>query len=57
MMAIDLKEDKMFKEYLDKKENGYDDDIEINKNKNVVKMTQRDIDEEFDNLDINQFNK
>lgn len=58
LMALDLKEDKMFKEYLEKKERieSGEDEIFKTQNKNVVKMTQSDIDDEFDNLDINQFN-
>lgn len=49
----------MFAEYLKKREdkaNGDDDEFFNKQKSSSVKMTQKDIDEEFDNLDINQFN-
>ena len=58
-MAIDLKEDQMFSEYLKakkEKEEGEDDEFFSNQKSSSIKMSQRDIDDEFDNLDISQFN-
>lgn len=52
-MAVDLQEDKMINEYIAevkaKQEGTYVD--------KGSKMSQTEIDEEFDNLDLTQFNK
>lgn len=59
LMAIDLKEDKMFKEYMKAKEEGSDKEYEglsPKKNSNIIKMSQKEIEQEFDDIDLSQFN-
>ncbi len=54
-MAADLAEEDMIKEYVEnermKEEGG------VNDYSKGVSMSRKEIDEEFDNLDVNSFNK
>lgn len=56
LMAVDLKEETMIKEYLEELQAKQEGGPEMLSNKGM-KMSKKEIDEEFDNLDINQFNK
>lgn len=51
-MASDLKEDKMINEYIEEMK-ARKEGLSIHKSKS---MSQKEIDEDFDNLDINSFN-
>jgi hypothetical protein len=53
-MATDLKEDKMIVKYLEEIRLASEDGF--NSNNKSSKMSQSEIDEEFDNLDIEKFN-
>lgn len=53
-MAIDLREENMVKNYLDKKNNP--DDFDSFKENNKTKMTDKEVDEEFNNIDLTAFN-
>lgn len=59
-MFIDYEEEKMINEYVDKnkpKENVEDEEFENIETNSGKKMEQREIDDAFDNIDLDKFSK
>jgi len=60
-MCFDLQEDRLYREYLERKNEeeyalGDDIDNKITDTTNVISMSKKEVQEEFDNLDIEKYN-